>query len=64
MFIEAGLFFVGVESWKWCKRVYFRRKARGSFGADHKNMDVEDRVFGRYYTTEVGISQESTKEKV
>jgi len=64
VFIEAGLFFVGVESWKWCKRVYFRRKARGSFGADHKNMDVEDRVFGRYYTTEVGVSQESTKEKV
>ncbi|OSS50292.1 hypothetical protein B5807_04796 [Epicoccum nigrum] len=64
VFVEAGLFFVGVESWKWCKRIYFRRKARGSLGADHKNMEVEDRVFGRYYTTETALSQDSTKEKV
>lgn len=63
VFIEAGLFFAGVESWKWCKRVYFRRKARGSLGVDHKNMEVEDRVFGQYYTTESAISDDSTKEK-
>ncbi|KAH6618483.1 sodium P-type ATPase-like protein [Boeremia exigua] len=64
VFVEAGLFFAGVESWKWCKRVYFRRQARGSLGADHKNLEIEDRVFGRYYTSETIMSQESTKEKV
>lgn len=24
--IETMLFFLGIESWKWCKRIYFRRK--------------------------------------
>ncbi|KAL6232057.1 hypothetical protein BDW75DRAFT_218556 [Aspergillus navahoensis] len=28
VFVEAVLFFVGVEAWKWAKRVYFRRQAR------------------------------------
>ncbi|KAL8810785.1 MAG: hypothetical protein Q9223_002263 [Gallowayella weberi] len=27
VFVEAILFFCGIESWKWAKRVYFRRKA-------------------------------------
>jgi len=63
VFIEAGLFFLGVEAWKWCKRIYFRRKARGSPMAD-KSMDVEDRVFGQYYTNDSAASGEATKEKV
>jgi len=63
VFVEAGLFFAGVESWKRGKRIFFRRKARGSLGADHKNLEVEDRVFGRYYTTDTAMTQESTKEK-
>ncbi|KAL4973931.1 hypothetical protein BDW66DRAFT_140998 [Aspergillus desertorum] len=28
VFVEAVLFFIGVEAWKWAKRVYFRRQAR------------------------------------
>ncbi|EEP78000.1 potassium/sodium efflux P-type ATPase [Uncinocarpus reesii 1704] len=28
VFIEAFLFFAGVEAWKWGKRVFFRRRAR------------------------------------
>ena len=28
--VEAVLFFVGVEAWKWAKRVFFRRRARKS----------------------------------
>jgi Na+-exporting ATPase len=63
VFIESALFFAGVEAWKWGKRIFFRRRAKGSFAVDHKNMDVEDRVFGRYYTTDTQISQDSTKEK-
>lgn len=27
VFVETVLFFLGIESWKWCKRVYFRRQA-------------------------------------
>jgi Na+-exporting ATPase len=50
VFVAAGIFFAGVETWKWCKRVYFRRKARKTIGKVDKNMDVEDRVFGRYYS--------------
>ncbi|CAG7920676.1 unnamed protein product [Penicillium olsonii] len=26
--VEAALFFIGVEAWKWAKRVFFRRRAR------------------------------------
>ncbi|KAL4946627.1 hypothetical protein BDV06DRAFT_208540 [Aspergillus oleicola] len=28
VFVEAVLFFIGVEAWKWAKRVFFRRRAR------------------------------------
>ncbi|EAQ91854.1 hypothetical protein CHGG_00089 [Chaetomium globosum CBS 148.51] len=48
VFIAAGLFFAGVEAWKWAKRVYFRRKARKSTGRAWKDMDIEERVFGDY----------------
>ncbi|KAJ5623025.1 hypothetical protein N7490_011630 [Penicillium lividum] len=27
VFVETVLFFLGIEAWKWCKRVYFRRQA-------------------------------------
>ncbi|KAJ6088506.1 hypothetical protein N7486_009767 [Penicillium sp. IBT 16267x] len=27
VFVETILFFLGIEAWKWCKRVYFRRQA-------------------------------------
>ncbi|KAI9035863.1 cation-translocating P-type ATPase [Aspergillus affinis] len=30
VFVEAVLFFLGVEVWKWAKRVFFRRKMRKS----------------------------------
>ncbi|KAH9869874.1 hypothetical protein J1614_006794 [Plenodomus biglobosus] len=54
VFVAAGVFFVGVESWKWGKRVFFRRRARLATGAVDRNVDVEDRVFGRYYTQDSG----------
>jgi Na+-exporting ATPase len=28
VFVETVLFFLGIETWKWFKRVYFRRQAR------------------------------------
>ncbi|KAL4796733.1 hypothetical protein BDV19DRAFT_76062 [Aspergillus venezuelensis] len=30
VFVEAALFFAGVECWKWAKRVFYRRRARKS----------------------------------
>ncbi|KAF5850772.1 hypothetical protein GGP41_010425 [Bipolaris sorokiniana] len=51
VFVETGVFFAGIELWKWCKRVYFRRQvARKGTGKVDKNMAIEDRVFGRYYS--------------
>ncbi|KAI1379123.1 potassium/sodium eff [Hypoxylon crocopeplum] len=55
VFVSSGLFFGGVESWKWAKRVYFRRRAflskkkgDGGPGANLGNMDVEQRTFAEY----------------
>ncbi|PYH48136.1 sodium P-type ATPase [Aspergillus saccharolyticus JOP 1030-1] len=36
VFVEAGLFFVGVEAWKWGKRVYFRHRTPGRAGGREK----------------------------
>ncbi|KAK3303016.1 uncharacterized protein B0T15DRAFT_261333 [Chaetomium strumarium] len=48
VFIAAFLFFLGVELWKWGKRVFFRRRARKTTGMRWKDMDIEQRVFGEY----------------
>lgn len=47
VFIEAILFFGGVEAWKWAKRVYFRRSASKNLG---KAVDLESKVFEKYVT--------------
>lgn len=45
VFIEAILFFAGVEAWKWAKRIYFRRRAvKMGFTPD----DLEKRAFGEF----------------
>ncbi|KAL8667562.1 MAG: hypothetical protein Q9168_007223 [Polycauliona sp. 1 TL-2023] len=41
--IEAILFFGGVETWKWCKRIYFRRSAK-----KQGKVDLEAMVFSPY----------------
>jgi Na+-exporting ATPase len=52
VFIAAGLFFGGVEAWKWGKRIYFRRQAKKKSGVRNwKDMDLEERVFGEYFST-------------
>ncbi|KAG4410990.1 hypothetical protein IFR04_015875 [Cadophora malorum] len=48
--IETILFFAGVETWKWCKRIYFRRMAK-KLNLNHK--DLSQSVFARYNTEEV-----------
>ncbi|KAJ4288362.1 P-type ATPase [Collariella sp. IMI 366227] len=48
VFVAAGLFFVGVEAWKWAKRVFLRRLEGKRTGRRWEDMDVEERVFGEY----------------
>ncbi|CZS89197.1 hypothetical protein WAI453_010355 [Rhynchosporium graminicola] len=48
--IETILFFFGVETWKWAKRVYFRRQAK-KLNIQKGNMSQS--VFARYNTEEV-----------
>ncbi|KAI4089246.1 MAG: hypothetical protein L6R37_008077 [Teloschistes peruensis] len=38
VFVEALLFFLGIEAWKWTKRIYFRRQAKRY---PKENSDVE-----------------------
>ncbi|KID94402.1 ATPase, P-type, potassium/sodium efflux, fungal, partial [Metarhizium majus ARSEF 297] len=47
VFVEAFLFFLGIEAWKWAKRVYYRRQARK---ASDIKADLETRTFGHYFT--------------
>lgn len=46
VFVEAFLFFLGIEAWKWAKRIYFRRQARKATGGV---ADLQTRVFGKYF---------------
>lgn len=57
VFIEAILFFGGVETWKWVKRIYFRRQARTSAG---RGDDLESKVFEKY----MNFSSPSREEKI
>ncbi|KHN94933.1 ATPase, P-type, potassium/sodium efflux, fungal [Metarhizium album ARSEF 1941] len=47
VFVEAFLFFLGIEAWKWAKRVYYRRQARKMTDV---MADLETRTFGHYFT--------------
>lgn len=46
VFVEAILFFAGVEAWKWSKRVYFRRQTKKRGG--HVE-DLEKKAFTAYF---------------
>ncbi|KAF7555453.1 hypothetical protein G7Z17_g2103 [Cylindrodendrum hubeiense] len=61
VFIEAIIFFLGIETWKWMKRFYFRRQARKATGGE---TDLETRIFGHYYNMSSGSQdEESGQEK-
>ncbi|KAI3391653.1 hypothetical protein diail_6991 [Diaporthe ilicicola] len=66
VFVAAGLFFAGVEAWKLAKRVYFRREDKKRLGKSWRETDIEERVFGRYFTgyrVEEGTTGETTMDK-
>ncbi|KAK6596470.1 potassium/sodium efflux P-type ATPase [Botrytis cinerea] len=49
VFVEATLFFFGVESWKWAKRIYFRRQMLKKGG---QVDDLEKKAFAAYFNSE------------
>lgn len=49
VFVEATLFFLGIEAWKWGKRVFFRRRAAK---VGETKEDLEQRTFGRFLNGE------------
>ncbi|KAL8984371.1 MAG: hypothetical protein Q9177_004717 [Variospora cf. flavescens] len=60
VFVEAILFFAGVEAWKWAKRIYFRRQARKGLG---KVPDLESKVFENYMVQGFESSEAADPEK-
>ncbi|RYP30629.1 hypothetical protein DL768_011191 [Monosporascus sp. mg162] len=48
VFIATLLFFGGVETWKWGKRVYFRLAAAKQTGRQWNDVDIEERAFRDY----------------
>ncbi|KAJ5972919.1 ATPase P-type K/Mg/Cd/Cu/Zn/Na/Ca/Na/H-transporter [Penicillium vulpinum] len=66
VFVETVLFFLGIESWKWCKRVYFRRQDRKAAGqgdqpgSEHPGM----RDFSRYTTMDRSSDTQAGEAKV
>lgn len=46
MFMEAMLFFAGVEAWKWAKRVYVHRQMRKKGG---QVEDLKKKAFVTYF---------------
>jgi Na+-exporting ATPase len=63
VFIEATLFFAGVEFWKWCKRIYFRRR---DVRLGTTKEDLEKSAFKDYFddtSAQNGKSQNGKSEK-
>jgi Na+-exporting ATPase len=59
VFVETGLFFLGVEAWKFAKRVYYRRVGET---AKNPEDDLERSVFSAYTSTDRSIGSASKVE--
>ena len=61
VFVETGLFFLGIESWKFAKRVYYRRVGET---ARNPEDDLEKSVFSAYTSTARSFTSNSKCEEV
>jgi P-type Na+/K+ transporter len=59
VFVEVFAFFIGCESWKWAKRIFFRRRKR-KLGL--RKEDLEMKFFGAYTKNEVSGSEYERKQ--
>lgn len=50
VFVEALLFVLGVESWKWCKRIFFRRRAARQLKSGTAGEERKPHDFSQYTT--------------
>ncbi|KAF1979540.1 potassium/sodium eff [Bimuria novae-zelandiae CBS 107.79] len=57
VFIATILFFAGIESWKFAKRQFFKRKDRKR-GIRRGSVDIEQRTFERYLSTAISTDDE------
>ncbi|KAG8988400.1 hypothetical protein FRB90_002764 [Tulasnella sp. 427] len=57
VFVEALLFFLGVELWKWCKRIYIRHYIKDDYAHDPE-ADLEAGAFSRYTTMAMDTMEE------
>ncbi|KAF2716254.1 sodium P-type ATPase-like protein [Polychaeton citri CBS 116435] len=57
VFIASFLFFIGCETWKFSKRVYFRRYDSRTQGSNDTMDTMEEKVFSRYMSTEKSESE-------
>lgn len=62
VFVATFLFFLGIETWKWGKRVFFRRREVKT-GGRRGSVDLEQRVFERYLSTAISTDGESDEKK-
>lgn len=62
VFVATFLFFLGIETWKWGKRVFFRRNEVKN-GGRRGSVDLEQRVFERYLSTAISTDGESDEKK-
>jgi Na+-exporting ATPase len=58
VFVATFLFFLGVEAWKWGKRVFFRRRDAKAGVGRRGSVDLEQRVFERYLSTAISTDCE------
>jgi Na+-exporting ATPase len=63
VFIATLLFFLGIEGWKFGKRVFFRRSEAKKGGGRRGSVDLEQRVFERYLSTAISTDGESDEKK-
>jgi Na+-exporting ATPase len=63
VFIATFFFFLGIESWKWGKRVFFRRRNAKMGIGRRGSVDLEQRVFERYLSTAVNTEGDSKEKK-
>jgi P-type Na+/K+ transporter len=59
VFVEAVLFFAGIEAWKWGKRIFFRRRAKKT---GQTGDDLEKRAYGQF--AELSSSTEGSQEQL
>ncbi|KAF3050909.1 Na+ ATPase [Didymella keratinophila] len=59
VFIATFLFFLGIEAWKFAKRVYFKKKDPA--GGRRGSVDLEARVFERYLSTAISTDDDNEK---